>query len=150
MLEITQSVLNQIHAHGANAYPEEGAGFLLGKADGELRQVIAILGLSNAREDSARYNRYLLTARDYLRGEQEGERLGLDVLGVFHSHPDHPNQPSEYDREWAMPWFSYLITSVQAGRAVESRAWRLVEDRTAFVEEKIVVNREARIENRDS
>ncbi len=150
MLEITQAILNQIYVHGENAYPEEGAGFLLGSADGENRQVIAILGLSNAREDTARHNRYLLTPLDYLRGEQEGERLGLDVLGVFHSHPDHPNRPSEYDREWAMPWFSYLITSVQAGRASESRAWRLAEDRTEFVEEMIIVNREARIANRDS
>ena len=147
MLEIASEILNQIHAHGENAYPEEGAGFLLGSADGELRQVIAILGLSNAREDTARHNRYLLTAQDYLRGEQEGERLGLDVLGVFHSHPDHPNRPSEYDREWAMPWFSYLITSVQAGRSAESRAWRLVEDRTEFVEEMIIINRESRVEN---
>ncbi len=119
---------------------------MLGSADGELRQVIAILGLSNAREDTARHNRYLLTPQDYLRGEQEGERLGLDVLGVFHSHPDHPNRPSEYDREWAMPWFSYLITSVQAGRSAESRAWRLVEDRTEFVEEMIIINRESRVE----
>ena len=149
MLEIANEILNQIRAHGESAYPEEGAGFLLGSTDEEQRQVIAILGLSNAREDVARHNRYLLTPQDYLRGEQEGERLGLDVLGVFHSHPDHPNQPSEYDREWAMPWFSYLITSVQAGRAGESRAWRLAEDRTAFVEEKIIVNRETRGENRD-
>ncbi len=150
MLEIANETLNLILSHGENAYPEEGAGFLLGSADGENRQVIAILGLSNAREDTARHNRYLLTPQDYLRGEQEGERLGLDVLGVFHSHPDHPNRPSEYDREWAMPWFSYLITSVQAGRAGESRAWRLAEDRAEFVEEMIVVNREAGIEHRDS
>lgn len=147
MLEITQAILTEIHAHGENAYPEEGAGFLLGSADGELRQVIAILGLSNAREDTARHNRYLLTPQDYLRGEQEGERQGLVVLGVFHSHPNHPNRPSEYDREWAMPWFSYLITSVQAGRSAESRAWRLVEDRTEFVEEMIIINRESRVEN---
>ena len=139
MLEISNEILDQVLAHGENAYPEEGAGFLLGSAEGEQRLVVAILGLINAREDTARHNRYLLTAQDYLRGEQEGERLGLDVLGVFHSHPDHPNRPSEYDREWAMPWFSYLITSVQGGRAVESRAWRLAEDRSAFIEETIQV-----------
>jgi proteasome lid subunit RPN8/RPN11 len=139
MLEISNEILDQILAHGENAYPEEGAGFLLGSAEGEQRLVVAILGLINAREDTARHNRYLLTAQDYLRGEQEGERLGLDVLGVFHSHPDHPNRPSEYDREWAMPWFSYLITSVQGGRSVESRAWRLAEDRSAFIEETIQV-----------
>jgi len=63
----------------------------------------------------------------------------LDVLGVFHSHPDHPNQPSEFDREWAMPWFSYVITSINLGRAVASRSWLLSEDRAQFAEEQIAV-----------
>jgi proteasome lid subunit RPN8/RPN11 len=65
--------------------------------------------------------------------------MGLDVLGVFHSHPDHPNQPSEFDRQWAWPNFSYLITSVVQGVAVESRSWRLNEDRANFSEEKVEV-----------
>lgn len=141
-LELTQDILDQIHAHGEAAYPEEGAGFLLGKAHGERRQVTTLLELANAREDAARHNRYLLTPEDYLQSEDEAARLGLDVLGVFHSHPDHPNRPSEFDREWAMPWFSYVITSVQAGRAVESCSWRLAEDRSTFVEEIISVIRE--------
>jgi proteasome lid subunit RPN8/RPN11 len=77
-----------------------------------------------------------------LRGEQEALRLGLDVVGVFHSHPDHPNRPSDFDREWALPWYSYVITSVQAGQAVESLSWRLEEDRSAFIEEQIQVTGE--------
>jgi len=138
-LEISRAILNRIYAHGEAAYPEEGAGFLLGTIDGDQRQVAAILPLENAREDSARHNRYLLTPQDYLRGEQHAAGLGLDVLGVFHSHPDHPNQPSEFDRQWAMPWFSYVITSVEGGFAVGSRSWRLSEDRSAFEEESIRV-----------
>jgi len=138
-LEISRDILNRIYAHGEAAYPEEGAGFLLGVADGDQRQVAAILPLENAREDSARHNRYLLTPQDYLRGEQHAAGLGLDVLGVFHSHPDHPNRPSEFDRQWAMPWFSYVITSVEGGHAVGSRSWRLSEDRSAFEEEPIQV-----------
>lgn len=138
-LEISRDILNRIYAHGEAAYPEEGAGFLIGTADGDQRQVAAILPLENAREDSARHNRYLLTPQDYLRGEQHAAGLGLDVLGVFHSHPDHPNQPSEFDRQWAMPWFSYVITSVEGGLAVGSRSWRLSEDRSAFEEEPIRV-----------
>ena len=136
-LEITADLLGKIHAHGEQAYPEEGAGLLLGKAHGERKQVLSILMFSNAREDGSRHNRYLLTPQDYLRGEGEAARLGLDVLGVFHSNPDHPNRPSEFDREWAMPWFSYLITSVESGRATGSRSWRLSEDRTAFEEEPL-------------
>jgi proteasome lid subunit RPN8/RPN11 len=61
------------------------------------------------------------------------------VIGVFHSHPDHPNQPSEFDRQWALPWFSYLITSIEKGTAVGSRSWRLEDDRTGFEEEEIIV-----------
>jgi proteasome lid subunit RPN8/RPN11 len=136
-LNIPKEIIHQIHVHGEAAYPEEGAGLLLGSSNGDSRVVKAILTLTNAREDSARHNRYLLTAQDMLRGEQEALRLGLDIIGVFHSHPDHPNRPSEFDREWAMPWFSYLITSVQKSKAGESRAWRLSDDRDGFVEETI-------------
>jgi proteasome lid subunit RPN8/RPN11 len=139
MLQISFDLLNQIHSHGESAYPEEGAGFLLGAALDEQRSVRLILPLDNAREDDARHNRYLITPQDYLRAEEAAASHGLDVLGVFHSHPDHPNRPSEFDREWAMPWFSYLITSIQAGHAVESRSWRLAEGRTQFVEEVIEI-----------
>lgn len=143
MLEIPRKILAQIWAHGESAYPEEGAGFLFGTVDGEQRQVKAILTLNNAREEGARHNRYLLTPQDYLRGEQEAARLGLDVLGVFHSHPDHPSRPSEFDREWALPWFSYLITRIEGGRAMESRSWRLREDRSAFEEEVLQITSES-------
>lgn len=138
-LEITPDILRQIHQHGEAAYPEEGAGLLLGNSQGTIQQIQAILDLPNTREDQARHNRYLLSAEDYLQAEVEADRLGLDVLGVFHSHPDHPNQPSEFDREWAWPSFFYIITSVWSGRAIESRAWRLAEDRQAFVEERLMV-----------
>ena len=136
-LVISKEKLNAIHQNGEQAYPEEGAGLMLGRFAGEEKQVETILPLANTREDASRHNRYLLDPQDYLKGEMEAARLGLDVLGVFHSHPDHPNQPSEFDREWAMPWFSYVITSIQQGKAVESRSWLLAEDRSTFLEETI-------------
>jgi proteasome lid subunit RPN8/RPN11 len=135
-LVIPIDLLEKIHNNGEQTYPEEGAGFLLG-LDGNPRHVRAIYALSNAREDAARHNRYLITPQDYIKGELEADRLGLSLVGVFHSHPDHPNRPSEYDREWAQPFFSYVITSVQSGKAVESRSWRLSEDRAQFNEENI-------------
>ena len=133
---IPPELLAKIHANGEKAYPDEGAGFLFGQ-DGPTRRVSAVYNLPNAREDGARHNRYLVTPQDYLKGELEAERLGLDVIGVFHSHPDHPNLASEYDREWAQPFFSYVITSIQTGKAVESRSWRLSENRTQFLDEAI-------------
>ncbi|HTX91644.1 MAG TPA: M67 family metallopeptidase [Anaerolineales bacterium] len=140
MLEISPDLLVKIHANGEQAYPEEGAGFLLG-VDGETRRVLGIRPLPNARESAARHNRYIITPQDYLDGEREADRLKLTVLGVFHSHPDHPNQPSDYDRDWAQPFFSYVITSVQKGKAVASRSWRLLEDRSAFVEEPVRIGK---------
>lgn len=138
ILEIPEVLLNLIHNNGQAAYPEEGAGLLLGVVDDERKQVKSILELPNAREDSARHNRYLITAQDMLAGEQQAMDQGLEILGVFHSHPDHPNRPSEFDREWAMPWFSYVITSVNDGKAVESRSWQLSEDRASFIEEQLI------------
>jgi proteasome lid subunit RPN8/RPN11 len=138
-LLIPNELLQRIHAHGAAAYPEEGAGLMLGRLDGNDTRVERLLEFTNAREQSARHNRYLLTAEDYLHGEQEAARLDLEVIGVFHSHPDHPNRPSEFDREWAMPFLSYVITSVQSGRSVESRSWLLSQDRSRFTEETLTV-----------
>jgi proteasome lid subunit RPN8/RPN11 len=140
MLVLSKETMLEIHADGEQAYPEEGAGLLLGHLVNGDKRVMKLLPISNAREDSARHNRYLLTAQDYMNAELEAALQGLDVLGVFHSHPDHPNRPSEFDREWAMPWFSYLITSVHNGKAAESRSWLLAEDRQVFAEETIEVS----------
>lgn len=137
-LTIPLNLLAQIHAYGEGAYPEEGAGFLLGSADGGQRQVTKLFMTENVREKAARHNRFLVTPEDYLKAETTAENLGLSLIGVFHSHPDHSNRPSEFDREWAQPFFSYVITSVNAGKAVESRSWRLVEDRSKFEEERII------------
>jgi proteasome lid subunit RPN8/RPN11 len=142
-LQISTRLIQRIHANGEAAYPEEGAGLLLGVSEGQTRRVMTLVEFDNAREASARHNRYLLTPQDYLHGEMEAARLGLDVIGVFHSHPDHPNRPSEFDREWAMPFLSYIITSVNAGKAIESRSWALVEDRSSFNEESILIEVES-------
>ena len=136
---IAPNLMEKIYDSGEAAYPEEAAGLMLGTTSGEARHVVHLVTFDNARELPARHNRYLLTPDDYLHGEQEAERMGLELIGVFHSHPDHPNRPSEFDREWAMPWWSYIITSVERGRAAGSRSWVLSEDRSGFVEEPILV-----------
>jgi len=136
-LTLSKETLQQIHAHGAESYPDEGAGFLLGSDDGANRHVSQLFTTENAREDAARHNRYLVTPEDYLKAEITADELGLSLIGVFHSHPDSPNRPSEFDREWAQPFFSYIITRVNEGKAIESRSWRLAEDRSKFEEEEI-------------
>ena len=135
MLAVSNDLIEQINKHVEQAYPEEGAGFLIG-VEGEVKQ---ILSLPNAREDEARHNRFLITPEEYLKAELAADRLGLSLIGVFHSHPDCPNTPSEYDREWAQPFFSYIITRVDEGKAVNSRSWRLLEDRSKYEEEEIKI-----------
>ena len=137
-LQLSKALLEQIHHFCERSYPEEGAGFLLG-TEGHNRIVQDVFPLTNAREDAARSNRYLLRSEDYMKAEREAERRALELIGVFHSHPDHPSAPSEFDREWAQPHFSYLITRVKGGRAIESRSWRLAEDRTQFAAEEIAI-----------
>jgi len=135
MLKISSQLIEQINAHVENAYPEEGAGFLIG-TEGEVKE---ILSLPNAREDEARRNRFLITPEDYMKAEMKAAELGVDLIGVFHSHPDCPNVPSEYDREWAQPFFSYIITRVDHGKSVSHRSWRLLEDRSKYDEEEIEI-----------
>jgi proteasome lid subunit RPN8/RPN11 len=135
MLVVSNELHEQINTHVESAYPEEGAGFLIG-VEGEVKQ---IMSLPNAREDEARHNRFLITPEEYLKAELTADKLGLSLIGVFHSHPDCPNIPSEYDREWAQPFFSYIITRVDQGKVVSSRSWRLIEDRSKYEEEEIKI-----------
>ncbi len=136
MLKVSNELTQRINEHLEQAYPDEGAGFLLG-VEGEVKEVLPLL---NAREDEARHNRFLITPEEYLKAELKADSLRLSLIGVFHSHPDCPNIPSEYDREWAQPFFSYIITRVDNGKVVNHRSWRLLEDRSKYEEEEIKIS----------
>ncbi|MCJ7512193.1 MAG: M67 family metallopeptidase [Anaerolineales bacterium] len=138
-LSLPRSLLDRIWDDGQAHYPEEGAGLILGSLYGDHRLASSLLPLANSFEATARGRRYRLGAADMLRAEAEADRLELDILGVYHSHPDHPPLPSEYDCQWALPFYSYVITSVRQGRAVESRCWRLTEDRAEMVEQALEI-----------
>lgn len=139
MVHIAADTLRQLEAHLEAAYPNEGAGLLLGGVAEGGKTVAAVLVLENRWEGAEQYHRFLLTPQDMLAGEREAARRGLDVIGIFHSHPDHPAEPSGFDQDWALPWYSYLITTVAAGRATRHRSWQLRDDRSGYVEEPIVV-----------
>lgn len=126
----------QVHAHLVRAYPEEGCGVLVGRDEGTWRVVERVVVFENQRTDSRR-NRYLITPEQLLVVEREARQEGLDVVGFFHSHPDHPAFPSAFDLEHAWPYYSYLIVSVADGRVGEARAWRLAADRARFEPEAI-------------
>lgn len=137
MIRLPADVEGDIRAHTENAYPEEGAGFLLGREAAEMRIIEVALPQANEFEAGQRRRRYMIEPQDLLAAEQYADEHGYELLGIFHSHPDHPPEPSSYDLQWSLPWFSYLIVSVQEGEVVASRCWRLNEDRTGFVEEEI-------------
>lgn len=139
-METTKSVLDTIRHHATDAYPEEGCGFLLGTVTDEGENRVTALRRAANRQPEHRTRRYQLTADDYREADEAARQQGLDVVGVYHSHPDHPARPSETDLEEAtFPGFSYLIVSVRDGEAAEITAWSLAPDRSRFEREDVVV-----------
>jgi proteasome lid subunit RPN8/RPN11 len=152
-LRISADLAEKIRNHGAETYPHECCGALLGRdlevrsvdsglreasAQQAAREVLALFPLINRRDDSPR-NRFSVTAEDVRTAEKAGREQNLDVVGWYHSHPDHPARPSLYDREHAWPWYSYVIVSVASGAPQEMTSWRLNDDRTEFSPEEIEI-----------
>ena len=156
ILKLSTEVAEQIRSHGAETYPHECCGALLGR-DGDAnevvspagerltaREVLALFPLVNRRADSPR-NRFSVTAEDVRDAEKSAREKGLDVIGWYHSHPDHPAKPSQYDRDHAWPWYSYIIVSVASGQPQDMTSWRLRDDRKDFAPEEIATRNHAAI-----
>jgi proteasome lid subunit RPN8/RPN11 len=135
-LLLTRREDERIRAHLCRAYPDEGCGVLLGRDGDGGREVVGIMPLENRLEES-RHNRYVIAPQQFLTADRVAREAGLDVIGFFHSHPDHPPRPSAFDLKHAWPYYSYLIVSVVRGEAVEARSWRLTDDRSKFEEETV-------------
>ena len=136
-VRIAANDMAAIRAHGERAYPHECCGFILGRLDSAAKDAVRLEPAENAREDEAQRNRFLITPDDYRAADRIARAEGLDVLGFYHSHPDAPARPSEYDREHAWPWYSYVIVSVRNQHAEEMTSWELRDDRSAFDEEDV-------------
>jgi proteasome lid subunit RPN8/RPN11 len=136
MLLLSEQIDKEIRAHGAKDYPNETCGAMLGR-DGEAeREVRALFPLINRRDDSPR-NRFSVTAEDFRDAERAATHQGLELIGWYHSHPDHPARPSDFDREHAWPWYSYIIVSVAKGQPQDLTSWRLADDRSRFDPEEV-------------
>lgn len=114
--------------HAEAEYPNECCGFFFGLEEDNERQVRLIHEVENAKEGD-QSDRFQIDPLDYQKAEKYAIEHDLDLIGVYHSHPDHPAEPSEHDREVALPWFSYIIISVDGGEAVNTRSWRLNDER---------------------
>jgi proteasome lid subunit RPN8/RPN11 len=145
---ISRELAEKIKEHGVETYPYECCGALLGTDHGIQRydpqaarkisrEIVSLFPLVNRRDDSPR-NRFSVTADDVREAEKAAISRGLEVIGWYHSHPDHPARPSDYDRDHAWPWYSYIIVSVHTGVPEDMTSWRLKDDRSGYFEEKIL------------
>ncbi len=132
--ELQQRIFDQLQA----SYPNEGGGFLLGERGASIL-IRDVRPITNVFATEEQFHRYAMTPKDWMQLEDEADSAGLTLVGYYHSHPDWPAIPSDYDRDHALPNFCYLITSVQHGKAAECRAWQLVDDRSAFDELRLTV-----------
>ena len=127
VLALAAAVNAAIRSHAGETYPYECCGALIGR-DGRVTETFA---LPNTTEEGPR-RRFLIRPDDYREAERRAAAAGADLVGFYHSHPDHPAEPSQYDLDHAWPFFSYVIVSVRSGVAGDMTSWRLRDDRSAF------------------
>jgi proteasome lid subunit RPN8/RPN11 len=137
MITIAEQQLTEIREHGVRDYPYECCGLLLGRFDERGKTVQEAFPISNAREESAKRNRFLIEPEELMRGERYAREHDLEVVGFYHSHPDSPAVPSQYDLEHAWPTYSYIIVSTSADRANDLFSWEQEPDRSRFNQEEI-------------
>ena len=137
MIDIKKNHIDQIKEHAQKDYPYECCGILLGKFENGEKTVTQVLEISNEKEEENRHNRYLIPSSKILEIELYAIKNGLDIVGFYHSHPDHSAVPSAYDVEHALPVYSYLIVSVYAAKAVDFTISVLSADRSKFEKELI-------------
>ena len=127
LVTLAHGVAQAIRRHGEETYPHECCGALVGEGS----RVAGVVALPNTTEEGPR-RRFLVRPSDYRLAKQRANELGQELLGFYHSHPDHPARPSQYDLDHAWPTFAYVIVSVQSGTAREMTVWFLEDDRSRF------------------
>ena len=139
MITIANEQLQEIREHGVRDHPYECCGLLLGRFAAEGKVVTETYPISNAREESAKRNRFLIEPEELMRGERYARDRELEVVGFYHSHPDCPAVPSQYDLEHAWPTYSYIIVSTTATAATDLFSWEQEPDRSRFNSEEIKI-----------
>lgn len=136
-LRLPGALADEIRRHGEAAYPAECCGALVGRADGAAKDVVRLWPAVNRRTDDP--HRYLIAPDDLRRLELEVRAAGQEIVGYYHSHPDHPARPSAFDTEHAWPWYSYLIVRIAGGRSADLASWVLDDDRPQMHPESLDV-----------
>ena len=143
MIELCTRLIEEMRRHAEREYPRECCGLLIGRieAGGRTRVVSETYPVENRfAEEGERHHRMSILPLDYARAERLHAGRNLGVVGNYHSHPDHPAVPSQFDLEHLAPWptMSYVVVSVREGKAVDFRSWELESDRSRFKEEEVV------------
>jgi proteasome lid subunit RPN8/RPN11 len=141
---IDKEILKRIEFHLESAYPNEACGFLLGTHTQRKRNITHLIEVENQSSENQR-RRFVIDPLDYLKAERFAAKEGLSLLGIYHSHPDHPAIPSVHDLEFAQPYFSYFIHAIASGKMTDSRSYRLLNGK--FIEEKITIYQPAELKN---
>lgn len=137
MIIINSKQMEAVFNHGKEGYPHEVCGIILGTCSGDTKKAVEIRKAGNLNTDRA-HDRYEMDPKDLLAAEKEARELGIEVVGFYHTHPDHPDAPSEFDRQRAWPMYSYLIISVRDGKDVSIKSWQLNDETEKFEAEKIL------------
>ena len=151
LIALNNTHISSIRTHAENTYPEECCGLLLGTIANQLKTLVEVWPTTNAwSAESEDYGsepkiltkkrRYAMSAADMLKGMKDARDRNLEIIGIYHSHPDCPAVPSECDRTLAWPQYSYIIVSVQQGRSEDLRSWTLDTDSNFQAEEIITVD----------
>ncbi|MDR3204226.1 MAG: M67 family metallopeptidase [Deltaproteobacteria bacterium] len=132
----------QINYHAIEVYPDECCGFVLGRINqnGQQAKGLEILKAENSREPESRRKRFRVEPEQFLKAETLALSKGLDLVAVYHSHPDAPPKPSENDLNNALPFYRYLITSIKKGQPTQTTCWKLNDNRSGFKQEDLNYN----------
>jgi proteasome lid subunit RPN8/RPN11 len=136
-LRLPGALADEIRRHGEAAYPAECCGAMVGRVEGAAKEVLRLSPAVNRRTDDP--HRYLIAPGDLLRLEREVREAGQEIVGYYHSHPDHPAWPSAFDAEHAWPWYSYLIVRIDRGRGADMASWVLDDERPLMHPESLDV-----------
>ncbi|MDA4130319.1 MAG: M67 family metallopeptidase [Thaumarchaeota archaeon] len=136
-----------MESHAASSYPEECCGLLLGSYEdnSRIKRVNEAKRMSNIFQKEERYHRYTIDPKEYLKVENEAESMGFEVVGIYHSHPEAPAKPSQFDMVYAWPTLSYVVISVKNKVPAEAKSWILKNDRSEFIQEELMVTEETKI-----
>ena len=143
MIHIKKEYLDDIEAHGREGFPNEVCGIILGVcgpgvSGSEGKEALELRRATNLNSDRG-HDRYELDPKDLLKAERDARDTGMEIIGFYHSHPDHPDVPSEFDRKRAWPSYSYFISSIMGGKDACTRSWLLNDETQVFEEEEIIV-----------